>query len=123
MVGVLDIIAHLEGLIDAGAGSGGHGGSEESLVGDQVDLDGGVTTRVEDLSRFDALQRHIDCRTVMKVESKFGPNRRKTTWDESVKKSADKVGGLTSRKGQARRDSLWPLIGPPLERKSLIRQS
>jgi len=59
VVRVLDVVAHLESLIDAGAGARRHRSSEETFVGDQVDLDGRITARVEDLSGLDALQRHF----------------------------------------------------------------
>ncbi len=46
-VGVLVAITELDGLVHTGGGTGGNGGAEEALGGPEVDLDSGVTTRVE----------------------------------------------------------------------------
>lgn len=71
MVLVLDVVPHLQGLIDAGAGAGGHRGSEEAFVGGQIDLDGRVTARVEDLACLDAQQGHFDGRAARKTLVEF----------------------------------------------------
>lgn len=71
MVLVLDVVPHLQGLIDTGAGAGGHRGSEETLVGDQINLDGRVTARVEDLACLDAQQGHFDGRAARKILVEF----------------------------------------------------
>ena len=47
-------VAKLPGLVDAGAGPAGHGRAAERAVGQfHVDLDGGVSAAVEDLSGTD----------------------------------------------------------------------
>jgi hypothetical protein len=49
-VGRLVIVTQLDGLVDTGGSSRGNLGSESTLFGVDVDLDGGVTSRVEDLA-------------------------------------------------------------------------
>ena len=44
-------------LISTRGSAGGHGGSEEALVGGDVHLDGGVATGVDDLAGVDLLDR------------------------------------------------------------------
>lgn len=55
----LDFVAHFQGLMDTGRGTGWDGGTEQSQIGDQVDLDGWVTARVEDLTGLNTLECHF----------------------------------------------------------------
>jgi hypothetical protein len=50
-VGRLVIISQLNGLVDTGGSTRGDLRSESTLFGVDVDLDGGVTSRVEDLAK------------------------------------------------------------------------
>ncbi|KAI3494687.1 hypothetical protein L1887_40503 [Cichorium endivia] len=59
--GVLVAVAELDSLVDTGRSTGGDGGAEETLLGGDVDLDGGVTTRVEDHAGLDLLDSHFGC--------------------------------------------------------------
>lgn len=52
-------VAQLESFVDAGGGARWNGGTEESQVGDEIDFDGWVTARVEDLTGFDTLEGHF----------------------------------------------------------------
>lgn len=52
-------VAQLKRLMDAGGRAGWNGSAEKSQVGGEVDLDGWVTARVEDLTGFDTLDRHF----------------------------------------------------------------
>jgi hypothetical protein len=52
-------VAQLQSLVDASGGTGWNGSAEKSQVGGEVDLDGWVTARIEDLTGFDALDRHF----------------------------------------------------------------
>lgn len=47
----VSLVPQLEGLINAGRGSGGNGGPEDPLLGGQVNLDRGVAPRVVDLAK------------------------------------------------------------------------
>lgn len=55
----LDAVTEFDGLVDAGGGTGGDGGAEDALAGGDLDLDGGVTTRIEDLTRVHLGDRHF----------------------------------------------------------------
>lgn len=50
-VGRLVIISQLDGLVDTGGSTRRDLGSKSTLFGVDVDLDGGVTSRVEDLAK------------------------------------------------------------------------
>ena len=52
------LVPELESLIDAGAGAGGHGGTEDASLSGQVNLHSGVTSGVIDLAGVDPLDRH-----------------------------------------------------------------
>merc|ERR550532_2259299 len=52
------LVPELEGLVDAGAGAGGHGSAEDAPLGGQVHLHGWVTAGVIDLASVDPLDRH-----------------------------------------------------------------
>lgn len=49
-------VSELEGLVDPGGGAAGDGGAvERVVVGDEINLDGGVASAVDDLARLDEL--------------------------------------------------------------------
>merc|ERR1719411_991394 len=52
------LVPELEGLVDAGAGAGGHGRAEDAPLGGQVHLHSWVTAGVIDLASVDPLDRH-----------------------------------------------------------------
>jgi len=56
---VLGLVAvpHLESLVDARGGAGGHRRAEDAQLGGHVDLHGGVATGVEDLARLQGTNR------------------------------------------------------------------
>lgn len=55
----LVIVAQLQSLMDTSGGTRGHSSTEQTQVGGQIDLDGGVATRVIDLTCLDRLDRHV----------------------------------------------------------------
>jgi hypothetical protein len=52
-------ITELAGLVGAGGGTGGDNGAVEASLGDNVDLDGGVSTGVVDVAGVDLGDRHV----------------------------------------------------------------
>lgn len=52
-------ITELAGLVGAGGGTRGDDGAVETGLGDNVDLDGGVSTRVVDVAGVDLGDRHV----------------------------------------------------------------
>lgn len=55
----LDVVAQFQGLMDTGRRTGWNGGTEQAQVGHQIDLDGWVTARVEDLTGLNTLEWHF----------------------------------------------------------------
>ena len=53
------LVPQLQSLVDAGAGTGGNGGPEDSSLSGEVDLDGGITAGVIDLTSVDPLDGHF----------------------------------------------------------------
>lgn len=52
-------VTELDSLVDTGGGTRGDGGAEETLLGGEVHLDGGVTSGVEDHAGLDLLDSHF----------------------------------------------------------------
>lgn len=46
-------------FMDSGGGATGNGGSKYTLIGGEVDLDGGISSGIEDLSRKHFLDAHL----------------------------------------------------------------
>lgn len=59
MVVAFLVVAQLKSLMDTSGGAGWNGSTEQAQVGDQVDLYGGVATRIVDLTGFNTFQRHL----------------------------------------------------------------
>mmetsp|Transcript_59688 Transcript_59688/g.140563 ORF Transcript_59688/g.140563 Transcript_59688/m.140563 type:complete len:374 (-) Transcript_59688:7-1128(-) len=57
-VALVIAIPELAGLVDASGGTGRHSAAEGADIGGEVDLDGGVTTGVDDLAGSDGLDGH-----------------------------------------------------------------
>lgn len=51
-------------FIDSSGGAAGDCGTEEATIGDDVHLNGGVATAVEDLATLNRLDRHLNVRQV-----------------------------------------------------------
>lgn len=59
MVVGLVVVAQLQSFVDTGGGAGGHGSAEQSQFGGQIDLHGGVSTGVVDLTGLNRFDGHI----------------------------------------------------------------
>jgi hypothetical protein len=62
-------IAELASLVGAGGSAGGHNGTVEAGLADEVDFDGGVTARVVDGTGVDLGDGHVGCVEECKLSS------------------------------------------------------